>query len=83
VRLDLLFGDAKFSICARIVKDVDVIPYMAVFLFAELGVNVQSNVQRLVSLRDVDRAIIELESVGSVIPVRTMAAPSVYSFDLD
>jgi hypothetical protein len=82
VRLDLLFGDAKFSICARIVKDVDVIPYM-VFLFAELGVNVQSNVQRLVSLRDVDRAIIELESVGSVIPVRTMAAPSVYSFDLD
>ena len=59
--MNLLFGDAKFSIFARVVKDVNVIPYMAVFLYAELGVTVQSNVQRLVSLRDVHRAIIELE----------------------
>jgi hypothetical protein len=60
-RLNLLFGDAKLYIFARVVKDVNVIPYMAVFLYAELAVAVQGNVQCLVSLRDVDRAVIELE----------------------
>jgi hypothetical protein len=61
ITLNLFSRDTKFSIFARVVKDVDVISYMPVFLYAQLGVTVQGNVERLVSLRDVDRAIIEPE----------------------
>jgi len=72
-----LFDDAKFSILADIVKDVDVVPNVAIFFESDSTVTVNCNVQFLMGLPDVDCAVVELERIGSLIPVRTMAAPFV------
>jgi len=78
-----LFGNTEFLILASIVKDVNFVSYMAIFFEAELGVTVESDVEPFVGLPHIDGAVLDPEGIGSLIPVRTMAAPLVQSGDFN
>ena len=59
-----LLDEAEFSFLARVIKDIDVVPNMAILLKTKLGAAIKRNIQPLVALANVNSAVVKFERIG-------------------